>query len=61
MSELSREEPEPAENAADEPRPATHGRGSLTVEDDPAGTEDPADPAGTASSDDDPVGPAAHQ
>jgi hypothetical protein len=35
--------------------------GSLTVEDDPEGTEDAADLAGTANGDDQRVGPAEHE
>jgi hypothetical protein len=51
-----------AEGSSEERQPAgQQGYGSLTVEDDPTGTEDPADLAGTANSGDEQVGPAAHQ
>jgi hypothetical protein len=49
MTEQSRPPAEPAE----EPSPAL---GSLTVEDDPDGTEDPADLAGSAGPEDAEVG-----
>jgi hypothetical protein len=50
MSDQSRE------HANDQPaEPENHG-GSLSIEDDPDGTQDPADLAGTASSDDETVG-----
>ena len=50
MSEQPREDREPTENVDDEP--AVDSYGSLSVEDDPEGTQDPADLAGTANPDD---------
>lgn len=56
MSEQSRDETETDESSAKH-----EDYGSLTVEDDPDGTVDAADLAGSASPDDADVGPAANE
>jgi hypothetical protein len=62
MPEPSGKREESFEERPDEQRPTDDQEyGSLTVEDDPAGTQDPADLAGTANSDDAQVGPAEHE
>ena len=53
MSEQPRESRASAEASNDEPAAEQEDFGSLSVEDDPAGTQDPADLAGTANPDDD--------
>ncbi|MEU4563670.1 hypothetical protein AB0F72_35290 [Actinoplanes sp. NPDC023936] len=59
MSERSHEQMRDAEPSQQKP-PAEHADyGSLTVEDDPDGTTDPTDLAGSATADDARVGPAA--
>ena len=56
MSEQSREDRESAEAPNVGSAIEQEDFGSLSVEDDPAGTEDPADLAGTAKPDDADVG-----
>ena len=59
MSERSHEHLEDAESSQPGPSTDQADHGSLTVEDDPDGTTNPADLAGSATADDAPVGPAA--
>ena len=59
MSERSPEKMEDAEPSQQEPPAEQADYGSLTVEDDPDGTTDPTDLAGSATADDTQAGPAA--
>lgn len=62
MSEPSQDDQEPTKGSSDEGQPvAEQEHGGLTVEDDPTGTQNPADLAGTANSEDAQVGPESHQ
>jgi hypothetical protein len=56
MSDQPGNRDETTQPPAEESGPADEGYGSLSVEDDEAGTVNPADLAGTAKADDEPVG-----
>lgn len=56
MSDQPGNRDETTQPPADNSGTAGEGYGSLSVEDDPGGTVDPADLAGTAKPDDEPVG-----
>ncbi|MEU4626184.1 hypothetical protein AB0G04_40175 [Actinoplanes sp. NPDC023801] len=59
MSERSHEQLRDTESSQRKQPADQAGYGSLTVEDDPDGTTDPTDLAGSANADDAQVGPAA--
>ncbi|MEV4277920.1 hypothetical protein [Actinoplanes xinjiangensis] len=61
MSEQSQEIKSNGDSAQQTPSVEHGSSGSLTVEDDPGGTTDPADLAGSATTDDAKVGPSANE